>query len=217
MMKKRRSKRRGLPLIVIGLLLIAASAALAFYNLWDDNRAASAAEDVLIRFEEIREKNVRASEPPVIDLSEDPTELLPDYVLDPNMEMPTIVIDGYPYIGTLTIPPLEIELPVMDDWDYTRMKIAPCRYSGSVYLDDLVICAHNYNTHFGRLDKLQQGDLVVFTDAVNNTFEFEVAETQVLMPTAIDEMTTGGWDLTLFTCNYSGRARVAVRCVRVSE
>lgn len=206
-----------MPLILIGLLLISASVALAVYNLWDDNRAASVAEDVLIRFEEIREKNIRNAETPNVDYSVDPIEQLPDYILDPYMDMPTIVIDGYPYIGTLTIPPLEIELPVMDDWDYTRMKIAPCRYSGSVYLDDLVICAHNYNTHFGRLDKLQQGDIVIFTDAANNVFKFEVAETQVLLPTAVEEMKTSGWDLTLFTCNYSGRARVAVRCYRISE
>ena len=35
-----------------------------------------------------------------------------------------------------------------------------------------------------------------------------------LAATAVEEMTDSGFDLTLFTCNYSGQARVTVRCNR---
>ena len=41
---------------------------------------------------------------------------------------------------------------------------------------------------------------------------FAVAETEVLEATAIEEMVTGGWDLTLFTCTLSGQTRFTVRC-----
>ena len=42
---------------------------------------------------------------------EEPGEV-PDYVLFPDMEMPTIEVDGHDYIGTLSIPELGLELPV---------------------------------------------------------------------------------------------------------
>ena len=50
--------------------------------------------------------------------------------------MPTAQIDGYDYIGTLTIPALELELPVMAQWDYDRLTIAPCRQFGTTQTDD---------------------------------------------------------------------------------
>ena len=40
--------------------------------------------------------------------------------LDPNM--PTVEIDGY-----LSVPSVGLELPVMAEWDYDRLKTAPCR------------------------------------------------------------------------------------------
>lgn len=212
----KRTKRFGTFLKVFGTLLIAASITLWAYNHWDDFRAQTASDAVLLKLDEITYS--RSQEKKLHDVPTDgaPPDMTPDSEadLDPNRDMPTVLIDDYLYIGTLTIPALEIQLPVMDDWDYPRMRIAPCRYSGTVYLDNMVICGHNYNTHFGRLDKLQKDDLIVFTDVDGEVYNYRVAETEVVMPTEVEQMITGDWDLTLFTCNYSGRARVAVRCRR---
>lgn len=197
--------------------MIIAAALLVAYNFWDDSRALTASEEIMTEIDEIRaQKTTEATEAPPSDpqsgLYEETEESLPEYVLDPHMAMPTMEVDGYRYIGTVTIPSLLIDLPIMEEWDYTRMKIAPCRYSGSIYLNDLVVCAHNYNSHFGRLDKLQINDPVIITDADGNTFRYKVEEIETLSGTAVEEMTSGSWDLTLFTCTYSGRARVTVRC-----
>jgi len=40
---------------------------------------------------------------------------------------------------------------------------------------------------------------------------------ETLMPTDIKEMTSGEFDLTLFTCTVGGQYRVTVRCDRVDE
>lgn len=47
--------------------------------------------------------------------------------------------------------------------------------------------------------------------------DYQVASVEVLAPTAVEEMTSGTYDLTLFTCTYGGRSRVAVRCQRTGE
>ena len=131
-------------------------------------------------------------------------------------ELPVVEKDGYGYVGYLEIPSLELILPVMSDWDYERLALAPCRHAGSSRTDDLVIAAHNYTSHFGRLKELQAGDSVIFTDmdGIVNTYAVDRLET--LSPDATETVLNSGCDLVLYTCTVGGGARVAVFCERVS-
>lgn len=197
--------KRGSILITLGALLLAAALGLTAFNLYEDHRAAANAGATA--------QQLRQELPaPPVNREETEEEAVPDYVLAPEMEMPTVTVDGQDYIGTLQLPSLELEFPVISRWNYSRLKLAPCRYAGSAYTGDLVIAAHNYSRHFGRLKDLAQGDLVRFTDADGNVFTYAVAAREVLLPTAVEEMTAGEWDLTLFTCTLGGRSRVTVRC-----
>ena len=135
--------------------------------------------------------------------------------MNPYMDMPVQKIDGYSYIGVIEVPTLGFRLPVQDEWSYPNMKISPCRYKGSVYLGNMIICAHNSSAHFGSLKTLNEGDEVYFTDIDGNQFAYQVKGIEILSPTAVDEMESGDWDLTLFTCTLGGGARVTVRCSKV--
>jgi len=128
--------------------------------------------------------------------------------------MTEVEIDGYNYIGYLSIPSLDLELPIMSDWDNARLKIAPCRYAGSTRKGAFVIAAHNYIKHFGLLSKLELGDIVYFVDmdGVNSTYE--VVEVDALAATAVEEMVSDEFDLTLFTCTYGREKRITVRCMK---
>jgi len=132
---------------------------------------------------------------------------------DPTMTV--VEIDGYGYIGCLYIPSLGLELPVMSELDTQRLYVAPCRYTGSTKTDDLVIAAHNYTRHFGKLSWLGLGDEVLFVDMDGVTIAYEVVDMQILGPYDVAQMTSGEYDLTLFTCTYGGASRVTVRCDRV--
>ena len=141
---------------------------------------------------------------------------VPAQLLQPSaFEMTEVEINGYGYIGYLNIPSIELELPVMSEWDYDRLKIPPCRYTGSVKGEDLVIMAHNYAMHFGQLKALSEGDEVIFVDMDGNVIHYEVKAKDILDPTAIEEITSGDFDLTLFTCTYGGAQRVTVYCDQV--
>ena len=134
-----------------------------------------------------------------------------------NKEMSVINIDGYDYIGTIMIPTLNLELPVMSDYDNEKLNIAPCRYYGSVYTDDLIICAHSYKTHFRYLSNLNQGDNIIFTDVNGENYIYEVLEMEVLNPNEVSEMINNEFDLTLYTCTNDGLNRVTVRCNRLMD
>lgn len=178
-----------------GAVLVIIALSLLFWNRYEDRKAGQSAQLILSKITAQSES----------DGNED------------NSDAKTAEIDGYEYIGYITIPDLNLELPVMSDWDYTRMKLSPCRYSGSVQTNDMVIAAHNYTRHFGRLSKLSEDDTIYFTDINGNRYSYSVKEVEVLAPTAIEEMTSGEYDLTLFTCTYSGQSRLAVRCNFESE
>ena len=221
------TKRPGRWLIAIGLFLMVLAAALAVYNMWEENRAA---ESSVVALEQLRQEI-----PPIEDAAQpqyegggyeyesSPGDLLnkddmeiPDYILNPEMDMPELEIDGVKYIGILEIPALGLELPVISSWSYPALNIAPCRYVGSAYTDDLVIAAHNYSTHFAGLKELQPGCAVIFTDSDGNRFEYEVVLTETLQPDHVEEMKSGGWDLSLFTCTIGGQYRVTVRCEKTT-
>ena len=201
----------------IGVLLLAAALLLTAYNLWSDVMADVIAGKVLERLASDMEENVDTS--PSVPIYDEESEdvYIPDYILNPAMAMPEDQIDGQTYIGVLEIQALSLSLPVISAWSYPNLKIAPCRYAGSVYLDNMVIAAHNYQSHFGKLETLSHDDNVSFTDVDGNVFAYKVVEIETLSPYAIEEMTIGDWDLTLFTCTLGGQSRVAVRCDRIQD
>ena len=193
-----------------GLLLIAAALALAAYNVIDAQRAARSAAQAL---EALSQTTAVSTAEPEQASADD----APAYLADPEMPMPTVSFDGNDYIGRVDIPSLGLSLPVISEWSYPRLKIAPCRYTGSAYLDNLIIAAHNYSSHFGNLNRLNTGDTVTFTDVDGNQFTYAVSLIEDLPGTAIEEMQAGEWDLTLFTCTLGGRSRITVRCERTAD
>ena len=206
---------KGNILILLGILMLLGAVGLVAYNFWDANRAKEAAEQISEQLIEKIDENVKSEE-----------TAAPAPYLDPNTPMPVEEIDGYEYIGILEIPSEELSLPVMAEWDYDRLKISPCRFVGSYYADDLVICAHNYDLHLGRLLSIDIGVDVYFTNVEGLTIHYIVTNRETVEPTAVEQMieNTGNsetslldWDLTLFTCNLGGQTRCAVRCSRVKD
>ena len=212
---KRKSKT-GTILISTGLLLLAAALLLVGYNLVDEYRAGQTANHVLEALQQQMPEpisdDLRTTENSILEQTE-----LPDYILNPDMEMPTQEMEGNDYIGVLEISSLELSLPVMNEWSYPRLKLAPCRYSGSAYTGNLVIAAHNYRTHFGPIKNLTVGAQVTFTDVKGRRFSYEVSAVETIEATSVEDAVSNAWDLTLITCTTGGKARVAVRCLRADE
>jgi sortase A len=202
-------KAKGTGLILVGFALILGALALTVYNTREAENARESANTVL---DAIIAQIPAPTEAPQTGPQGDFPQLQPDYVLYPNMEMPVVCIEGREYVAMLSIPCLDLELPILSDWSYPALKVAPCRYLGSAYQGDLILMAHNYASHFGRIKNLLPGDVVQLTDMDGNLFTYQVVELETLDKTAVEDMAAGDWDLTLFTCTYGGQSRVTVRC-----
>lgn len=200
-------RKTGSFLIILGSVCIAAAISLAVWNGFESRRAGISSEKILAQICIGAEKAGR----PRNALREAPENIVPDPYDD---EMTEKEIDGVDYVGYLSVPSLGLELPVASEWSYDRLKLSPCRYSGSSKTDDLTIAAHSYKYHFGRIGSLNIGDEVVLTDMDGAAVHYTVAAKEVLEPTAVEDMTDGKYALTLFTCSYDSRNRVTIRCDR---
>jgi sortase A len=193
----------GKRLIKTGILLIIISLALITHNNYEEINAGKKSK---LALEEIKnniieeDNNINKT---IVDNSTNKTE--------------TTNINGHDYIGTITIPTLNLELPIMSEYDYDKLKISPCRYYGNIHTNDLIICAHSYKTHFKYLNKLKQKDLVIITDINGNNYIYEVVTIEVLKPNQVSEMINNDYDLTLYTCTNDGQNRITVRCNKVLD
>lgn len=209
-------RRAGSCLIILGMISILAAAVLVLFNFYDGERARKASAGILTQLDPA----IRAEAQGKGGAGES------EAAKDLAGRIPTVLIGGYAYIGEIEIPSLQIRLPVMESWDYDRLKISPCRYSGSYLTDDLVICGHNYQRHFSPIKWIDIGAAVNLITADGQVIRYQVSNRETIQPAAVDEMvhnssaadgiSAESWDLTLFTCNTGGQSRCAVRCIRNS-
>lgn len=201
-------KKTGVAIVTVGAVLILSALLLFFHNRQEDVQAGQEAESLLENVEAVIEaKKIK------IPAAGKRPDVTPSATLL-DTQMPVVMLDGYEYVGYVEIPMLGLKLPVMSEWDYTRLKVAPCRQFGSSRTDDLVIAAHNYKSHFGRLKDLSAGDTVTFTDMEGIVNNYCVEKIETLNPNEVDAVQNSGYDLILYTCTKGGKTRVTVFCNR---
>lgn len=190
----------GIIFMSLGILLMIGAAGLSLRNMNENKEAEEKSEQVVQQLIMEIEETAQA-EPVVGDFRQ--------------KEMDNIQIDGKEYVGYLSIASLGINLPIRSEWSYSNLQMSPCRYSGSIHTEDLVIAAHNYKSHFGKIKDIKMGERILFTDIYGKTYEYEAAEAVVLGPKDVEILTNGEFELSLFTCTYDGGSRFVVRCAQV--
>lgn len=208
-------KKAGIAIVTLGAVLIVSALLLFLYNQHEADVAGQEAESLMSDLESWMEgqqtEPVTEVTAPTTQKETEPTEP----TLEP--EMPVVNINGYAYVGYVEVPALELKLPVLSEWSYDRLQIAPCRQHGSSKTDDLVIAAHNYRTHFGRLKELSEADTVIFTDMDGIVNTYAIAKIDTIDPYDVDSVLNSDFDLVLYTCTVGGKTRVTVFCNRAED
>lgn len=191
--------RRGILLMLVGVVLILGAGGLLLYNNWQEKNSKEFVSRVIDEFERLVDPFKRE-------------------MMQLPKQMQSVVIDGKEYIGSLDFPTLDQSFPILKNCNDELLKLAPCRYTGSYLKDNMIIAGHNYSSGFGLIKRLEIGDKVFFTDTLGNTLTYKVKDVQEIDGMDIKGMKEKGeWDLTLFTCTYGGQSRYAVRCVKTNE
>lgn len=200
--------RLGKALIILGAVLLFAALSLVLWNNYESSRAEKSANQALSNLlDKMPEKTINSNDSEARKINE--------YLSEDDSYVPTIEVDGKLYIGVVYIPSIKTELPVMKDWSYENLNIAPCRYYGSIKHENLIIAAHNYTSFFDKINKLSPGDEIIFVTADGISYEYEVTQSELIDGgnSFLMRDNQDNWDLTLFTCTWSGYSRVTVRAV----
>ena len=206
-------KKAGLLFITFGLLVKIIAGVFLWSNLYDENRAGRHSAGITQVFYEILQSDAvqdnRAE-------NDQPNGHEADYPISED-DIGYIEIDGAKYIGLISIPSLDVTLPVRIDWSYETLKITPSRYSGHIDDNTLVVMAHNYSTHFADIGGLPTGDRIILTDSNGMTHHYVVVTVTTIDPGSVFEVTNSIYDLTLFTCTIGGETRIVVRAMKIDS
>ena len=193
--------------MIFAILMIVGAGILLFYNSKENNRVEQESLETVTELENILEQQI-------IEQNNDKIEETKDTgnsTVSSN-DRTSISVNGHNYIGIVYIPILNnLALPVIEDCTESNLKVSVCRYSGSLKENNIVIAGHNYKSSFGKLSSLKVGNIVYFKDVNGAVYKYHCKSIETLSPKSVNEMVTGDWDLTLFTCTYNGANRVAYR------
>lgn len=212
-------RRIGKAFVVIGAVLMASALLLFLYNAMESKEAGQASANALASIRDAIQNPTAPADGetlPEDDQTQPTEETAPETIPEPT-ELTIVEVDGYNYIGFISVPNLEMELPVMEDWSMEQLQTAPCLQYGSPITDDAVIAAHNFDDHFKPLHHIEPGERVDFVDNSGYVFEYEVVKVKTMDPTNVYEVIESEHDLILYTCTTGGQYRVVVFCDRLDK
>lgn len=127
-------------------------------------------------------------------------------------------MDGYQVVGIIKIPKINIEYPILEKTDKTSLKLSITKFWGNKInqIGNVVLAGHNNlnNKMFGRINKLQEGDIIELTDKQNVTINYKVFKTYVVDPndiTCIIAEDEKSREVTLITCTNGDKERFVVK------
>ena len=114
-------------MIIIGVVLIAACIGLFVWNLLDSERAREDMDerlDLISEAIEERRTEEKSIDEPTTDEQSKTSETPSLPVVTDGKLLPVAELDGYEYIGYLTVPSVELRLPVMNTCDDRSLRVA---------------------------------------------------------------------------------------------
>jgi len=127
-------------------------------------------------------------------------------------------IEGYNIEGILEIPSIELKYPIINQTNDETMKISVTKFWGGNIneIGNYCIAGHNNldGTMFGKVKKLQKGDVIKLTNLYGETVEYKIFDTYVIDPndvTCTEIVEEGTRELTLITCTNGRKNRLITK------
>ncbi len=121
-------------------------------------------------------------------------------------------------IGSINIPKINVNYPIISDISEKLLKISPCRFYGDISDDsNLCIAGHNFDneTFFSKLPYLRSGDKIIITDNSNTSYTFRVFDNYEVNPSDLSPIyntaNNSNKELTLVTCNNQNNNRIIIK------
>lgn len=132
------------------------------------------------------------------------------------VEKPKVMYEGYEMLGTIKIPKISCEYPVLAEVTKHSIEVAVAKLYGPDLNTpgNVVIVGHNYRNgmFFSNLHKLKNGDSIYLTSA-EETVVYEIYNMYYTTPDDANYMkrdTEGAREISLSTCNDDSSQRLII-------
>ena len=132
-------------------------------------------------------------------------------------------IQGNKVVGIIKIPKIELEYPVLENTSKESLNLSITKFWGNEIneIGNVTLAGHNNlnGTMFGKIRKLEVGDIIELTDIQNVTLKYEIFKTYVIDPNDISCILPeqeGTREVTLITCTNGNKNRLIVKAREVS-
>ena len=196
-MTKKKTGKLTLGLLVAGAVLMLSAIAFTVIN---------------ISLEKTAQRNATAIADRMIGLIPEVKNAQADDRVDTRMA--SVSVDGADFCAIIEIPAFGKKLPVYCEWDLARVRMYPCRYTGSTYDGTLVIGGSDTAGQLDFLSEISERDALLVTDTEGNCYIYEVARIDLVRSADTETLTEGDHDLVLFARNTYGDGYTVVRCSR---
>lgn len=185
--------------IILALLIVAAIVLVGIISkkYIDDSQIENTTQTVL---QEIKKE--KASNPEKIDVIDEIDE----------------EIGGYKVVGIINIPKINIEYPILEKTNKESLKLSITKFYGEKInqIGNVVLAGHNNlnNKMFGKIDKLENGDIIELTDSQMVTIKYKVFDKYIIDPNDISciyPVDENSREVTLITCTNRDKNRLIVK------
>lgn len=131
-------------------------------------------------------------------------------------------IKGHKVVGIIKIPKVDLEYPILETTTVETLNLSITKFWGNEIneIGNVTLAGHNNlsGVMFGKIKKLEIGDIIELTDIQNATLKYEIFKTYVIDPNDISCILPeqeGVREVTLITCTTGGKNRFIVKAREV--
>ena len=211
----------------ISVLLVCLLSSYYIYAEYDRNKSEEVSQMLLSEVKPEQDntaKQTTENEPIVILLNEEGSQENEPITTNTLKEEITVGKKTYATEAIITIPKIDISYPVLSKTSDELLEISVNKFWPKDLQPNEVgnycIVGHNYRNGkmFGKLHKLEYGDIVTIEDLKGRKLQYQVYNMYVVEPTdtrCTSQLTGGRKELTLITCTDYGTKRLIVKCREV--
>lgn len=222
--KKKKAYKSG---FFLSVFLVCILSSYAIYAEYDRNKSEQVSKEILDNMEFQDTTQVVEEEATVVILNAASEEdrlgtqtVQTEKELDVSEEQKSVASDGTVYftIGTINIPSIKVNYPILSTYSDELLKIAPGKFYGPNpnEVGNLCIVGHNYKNSkfFSKVPNLKLGDKIEITDLSGKTVTYGVYDKYIVDPDELEctsQMTNGKREITLITCTNDNKQRHIIK------
>lgn len=212
---------------LLSVFLLCALSSYAIYAEYDRNKSEQVSKEILEGIEFQSGTEIVEEEITVVILNPMPEEevskvhiIQTEQPIDVPEEQKLVASDGTVYftIGTINIPSINVNYPILSTWSDALLKISPCKFWGPNpnEVGNLCIAGHNYKNSkfFSKVPNMEIGDTIEITDLGGNTVVYAIYDKYIVSPEereCTSQMTNGKREITLITCTNDNKKRHIIK------